>query len=128
MAVLNSYAVVSPQGGIGKSTIAFHLAARYAERHPKQNVLVIDLCPRAALSMMLLGGGRRGQAAVLSHGTAVTTKTVLGYLTSVVPGGSSAPFPDPHQYLLQVNSNNPYLTDNLPAVRRRQLRTYGRCN
>ena len=44
------------KGGVGKSTITFHSAMRYAELHPQTKILVIDLCPQANSSMMLLGG------------------------------------------------------------------------
>jgi cellulose biosynthesis protein BcsQ len=113
MAVLNSYGIWNNKGGVGKSTIAFHLAARYAEKHPEHNVLVIDLCPQANLSMMLLGGGIIGEAAVLNYCTAVTPRTVVGYLSSVIAGGSGAPLPDPMQFLVKVNSSNSHLTDNI---------------
>lgn len=65
MAVLRSYAIWNNKGGVGKSTITFHLASRYAEKHPDVNVLVIDLCPQSNSSMMLLGGGVQGEQHVL---------------------------------------------------------------
>lgn len=57
MAVKQSYAIWNNKGGVGKSTITFHVASRYAETNPNVNVLVLDLCPQANASMMLLGGG-----------------------------------------------------------------------
>jgi cellulose biosynthesis protein BcsQ len=57
MSVIRSYAVWNNKGGVGKSTITFHVAARYAEKNPDKRVLVIDLCPQSNSSMMLLGGG-----------------------------------------------------------------------
>ena len=45
MSLENSYALWNNKGGVGKSTITFHLSMRYAERNPKKKVLVIDLCP-----------------------------------------------------------------------------------
>ncbi len=47
MPLQNSYAVWNNKGGVGKSTITFHVASRYAENHPETNVLVIDLCPQS---------------------------------------------------------------------------------
>jgi cellulose biosynthesis protein BcsQ len=113
MTVLNSYGVWNNKGGVGKSTIAFHLAARYAEEHPNQSVLVIDLCPQANASMMLLGGGVTGENEVLRHCTAATPKTVVGYLSTVISGGTGAPLPNPMDYLVNVRSTNPNLTDNI---------------
>ena len=53
MSLINSYALWNNKGGVGKSTISFHLSMRYAETHPDAKVLVIDLCPQANSSMML---------------------------------------------------------------------------
>ncbi|WP_094187757.1 ParA family protein [Xanthomonas oryzae] len=41
------YVVWNNKGGVGKSTITFHVASRYAELNPEKQVLVIDLCPQA---------------------------------------------------------------------------------
>lgn len=113
MAILNKYGVWNNKGGVGKSTICFHLAARYAEQHPDTDVLVIDLCPQANASMMLLGGGTAGENAVLAHCTALTPRTVVGYLSSVISGGSGAPLPNPTDFLVQVSQSNRKLTDNI---------------
>lgn len=65
MSLINSYALWNNKGGVGKSTISFHLSMRYAETHPDAKVLVIDLCPQANSSMMLLGGGALGDERVV---------------------------------------------------------------
>ena len=41
------YAIWNNKGGVGKSTITFHLASRFAEKNPDKDVLVIDLCPQS---------------------------------------------------------------------------------
>jgi cellulose biosynthesis protein BcsQ len=101
------------KGGVGKSTITFHVAARYAEKHPTRNVLVIDLCPQGNVSMMLLGGGNTGEAAVLDFCTQSVPRTVVGYLSNVLAGGSGAPLPNPMEFLVQAKERNEHLTDNL---------------
>lgn len=113
MSLLQSYAVWNNKGGVGKSTITFHVAARYAERFPNRNVLVIDLCPQANSSMMLLGGGNTGEAAVLDYCTQAVPRTVVGYLSNVLAGGSGAPLPNPMDYLVQAQAKNAKLTSNL---------------
>ena len=113
MALLESYAVWNNKGGVGKSTITFHIAARYAESNPDCNVLVIDLCPQANASMMLLGGGTAGEANVLDCGTQPVPKTVVGYLSNVLAAGSGAPLPDPMDFVVPVSQYNQHLTDNL---------------
>jgi cellulose biosynthesis protein BcsQ len=55
------YVIWNNKGGVGKSTIVFNLAARYAQCNPTQRVLAIDLCPQANSTMMFLGGGNKGE-------------------------------------------------------------------
>ncbi|MEJ0034834.1 MAG: ParA family protein [Gammaproteobacteria bacterium] len=113
MSVLRSYAIWNNKGGVGKSTIAFHLASRYAEAHPARRVLVIDLCPQANSSMMLLGGGSSGETHVLSLCTEATPKTVVGYLSTVIAGGSGAPLPDPFKFIVRADKFNSAMPKNL---------------
>ena len=44
MALIHNYAIWNNKGGVGKSTITFHIASRYAEKHPEEDVFVIDMC------------------------------------------------------------------------------------
>lgn len=74
MALIHNYAIWNNKGGVGKSTITFHIASRYAEKHPQEDVFVIDMCPQANSSMMLLGGGTSGEINVLRHCTLQTPK------------------------------------------------------
>lgn len=113
MPILQSYAIWNNKGGVGKSTITFHLASRYAELNPDKKVLVIDLCPQSNSSMMLLGGGVQGEASVLQQCTAPVPKTVVGYLSAVVAGGAGAPLPNPFDYLTQVWQYNSRLPGNI---------------
>jgi cellulose biosynthesis protein BcsQ len=113
LALLNSYAIWNNKGGVGKSTIAFHLASRYAEAHPDQKVLVLDLCPQANSSMMLLGGGSNGEEHVLKLCTAVTPKTVVGYLSTVIARGAGAALPDPFEFIVPAKDYNTNMPTNL---------------
>ena len=54
MPLLNSFVIWNNKGGVGKTTLTFHMSTEYAIRHPKQQILVIDLCPQANVSMALL--------------------------------------------------------------------------
>lgn len=110
---VKSYALWNNKGGVGKSTITFHLAARYAELFPDQNVLVVDMCPQSNASMMLLGGGARGENQVLELCTMTTPKTVVGYMSTVLSGGQRAPLPDPGDFVFQVASKNTNMPKNL---------------
>lgn len=113
MSIIRSYAIWNNKGGVGKSTITFHLASRYAEANPKKKVLVIDLCPQSNSSMLLLGGGTVGEANVLSLCTAATPRTVVGYLSAVIAGGAGAPLPNPFDFVVSANGFNAEMPSNL---------------
>lgn len=113
MAILNRYGIWNNKGGVGKSTITFHLAVRYSEQNPSVDVLVIDLCPQANSSMMLLGGGTIGEQNVINFCVKPTPQTVVGYLSTVIGGGSGAPLPDPNKFAVKVDTYNSQLPNNL---------------
>ncbi|MEZ0251314.1 MAG: ParA family protein [Methylobacteriaceae bacterium] len=107
------YGIWNNKGGVGKSTITYHVASTFAAQNPDKNVLVIDLCPQANVSMMLLGGGVQGENAVLNFCTEAVPRTVVGYLSEVLSGGERAPLPDPMNFVTRVRDVNPHMTENL---------------
>lgn len=113
MAIIKNYAVWNNKGGVGKSTITFHLSSRYAETHPNEDVLVIDMCPQANVSMMLLGGGTAGESHVLNFCTQQTPKTVVGYVSQILSNGQGAQIPAPSSFYVQVSQFNRNMPDNL---------------
>ncbi len=54
------YAVWNNKGGTGKTFLTFMMAGEYAADNPEQKVVVIDLCPQANVSEIVLGGNGRG--------------------------------------------------------------------
>ena len=56
------YAVWNNKGGVGKTFLSFIVAAEYAEQHPDQHVVVVDMCPQANVSEIVLGGNGHGAA------------------------------------------------------------------
>ncbi|WP_437996858.1 ParA family protein [Sorangium sp. So ce185] len=114
MGLAGSYSIWNNKGGVGKSTITFHLASRYAEVHPKRNVLVIDLCPQSNSSMMLLGGGALGEDKALSFCQETPVpRTVVGYLSTVFSRGPAAPRPKWNEFLVKPSDFNKALMDNI---------------
>ena len=55
MPLLDSFVIWNNKGGVGKTTLSFHMATQYAKRHPDRNVLVLDLCSQANVSIAMLG-------------------------------------------------------------------------
>lgn len=41
------YGLWTNKGGVGKTTLTYHLATTYAELFPDKDVVVIDMCPQA---------------------------------------------------------------------------------
>lgn len=56
------YAIWNNKGGVGKTFLSFVLATEYALAHPERSVVVVDICPQANLSEIVLGGNGIGSA------------------------------------------------------------------
>ena len=55
------YAVWNNKGGVGKTFLSFMLSAEYALSNSKKIIIVVDMCPQANLSEILLGGNSAGR-------------------------------------------------------------------
>ncbi len=109
------YALWNNKGGVGKSYLTFQIAAEYARTHRNQRVLVLDLCPQANASSMLLGGIEAGEAAVEELSGTTPPKTIAGYIADRIV----SPYVDTHSganYLTHVRSINPHIPDNVYLV------------
>ncbi len=104
-----SYVIWNNKGGVGKSTITFHIASVYAENHPDRDVVIIDMCPQANSSMMFMGGGVEGEKELQRLISNTPPKTVVGYLTdSITKGDCKA-----SDYLLKLSDVNDKLSNNI---------------
>ena len=88
------YCVWNNKGGGGKTFLTYCLATTYAERHPDKKIVVVDMCPQANVSEMLLGGDGPGEENL--HKCYLHGRTVANYIKSryspTVLGRSSADF------------------------------------
>lgn len=105
-----SYVVWNNKGGVGKSTITFHIASVYAEMNPDRDVVVIDMCPQANVSMMLMGGGQTGEGHLQSLINNTFPKTVVGYITDSIINANTT---DITKYITNVHEKNNNLPQNL---------------
>lgn len=110
---MHAYAVWNNKGGTGKSTVTFHVASLFAEKNPDKNVLVLDLCPQANASMLLLGGGGNGEDRLLELCSQDNPKSVVGYISECILKRN---VPDLSRYLTQVHTRNAFMPKNLFLV------------
>lgn len=109
------YAVWNNKGGVGKSYLTFQLASEYARQNRDKKVLVIDLCPQANSSSMLLGGMINGENELNKIHSATQRKTISGYIedrirSPYIPTNTGA------NYLTKVSSHNNKIPDNVYLV------------
>jgi len=55
------YCIWNNKGGVGKTFLTYCLSTTYAARHPQKKVVVVDMCPQANVSEMILGGNGPGE-------------------------------------------------------------------
>lgn len=107
---MEAYSVWNNKGGTGKSTVTFHIASRFAEKNPDRKVLVVDMCPQANSSMLLLGGGQSGEAKLLSLCSQTTPQSVVGYISeAIITLGT----PNLSKFVIQAQSQNTNIPANL---------------
>lgn len=109
MPLEESYVIWNNKGGVGKTTLTFHIATQYARRNPTKAVLVIDLCPQANVSMALLSS-REQHGSTRLHELYGQNKTISFYLQkSLQPG----PMITADKFLTRVHDYNYQVPHNL---------------
>ena len=106
------YAIWNNKGGVGKSYLTFQLASEYARIHQGKKVLVIDLCPQANASSMLLGGMFEGEKRLNEIHSSESRKTIKTYIEDRI----LSPYVTPKtgaNYITNVSEYNDKITDNL---------------
>src|ERR1022692_3491481 len=109
------YAIWNNKGGVGKSYLTFQIASEYAKTHPNQRVLVIDLCPQANASSMLLGGIVKGEENLVAIASEPGRRTIAGYIDERI----RSPYVSPKvgaRFVLNVNVYNDQVPQNLYLV------------
>ena len=62
---IEKFGLWTNKGGVGKTTLTFHLSSLYAHLHPDDCVLLVDMCPQANLSSTVLTYGTGAQRGCL---------------------------------------------------------------
>nr|VFK44186.1 MAG: Cellulose biosynthesis protein BcsQ [Candidatus Kentron sp. SD]VFK77901.1 MAG: Cellulose biosynthesis protein BcsQ [Candidatus Kentron sp. SD] len=110
------YGIWNNKGGVGKTFLSFILGTEYAQTCGDKSVILVDMCPQANLSEIVLGGnGKGGDALAKILGQGNGRKTIGGYLDLRIES--------PHQitgseteFLLHLKDYNPELPENLYLI------------
>lgn len=109
------YALWNNKGGVGKSYLTFQIASEYARSHPDKKVLVLDLCPQANSSSMLLGGIIDGEAKLDELAVTLPKTTISGYMEDRI----HSPYVSPNtgsKFVIQAYNLNKNIPKNLFLV------------
>lgn len=105
------------KGGTGKTTLAFQVICEFARQNPKKKVLVIDVCPQANLSELLLGGlNQKGSDILLMRQGLTPRATIGGYFQMRLPSPYSAPNFNPNDFLTKPSRYNSYIEENIDLL------------
>lgn len=111
------YGFWNNKGGTGKTSLAFQAVARYAELNPQKRILVIDVCPQANISELLLGGlTNQGGNRLLAQQGRVPRCSLGGYFQIRLPSPYSPPIFSAHDYITRPNTLNPAIPANVSLV------------
>lgn len=111
------YAFWNNKGGTGKTSLAFQAIARYASIHTTRRVLVLDMCPQANLSELMLGGlNNKGSDKLLERYGIVPRCSLGGYFQLRLPSPFSPPVFDSHNFITQPNKINAGIPHNIDLV------------
>ncbi len=107
------YAFWNNKGGTGKTSLSFQTITMYAQKHPDEKVLAIDLCPQANLSELLLGGLLGNGASNLNSLYTTKRKSVGGYFQDRLPSPFTMPQLNCGEYIVQPIRYNKAIPKNV---------------
>lgn len=111
------YAFWNNKGGTGKTSLAFQAITRYAEFNPDKSVLVLDMCPQANISEMLLGGMTNGGSAkLIQQQGKIPRCSIGGYFQTRLPSPYAPPVFNAHNYIMTPHWENAAIPKNVSLV------------
>ena len=111
---MKKYAFWNNKGGTGKTSLAFQAIATYAEQHPDEKILALDLCPQANLSELFLGGLLgSGSNNLLQLQSGKPRSSVGGYFEYRLPSPYTVPKITATNFLCTPNHFNSAVANNI---------------
>ncbi|WP_290056935.1 ParA family protein [Amycolatopsis solani] len=112
-----TYAYWNNKGGTGKTSLCFQSICFYANAHPEERVLAIDVCPQANLSELFLGGlANGGSDRLLARQGETIRATIGGYFQLRLPSPYSAPNFNPDDFLTHPVEYNEHVPENVDLI------------
>ncbi len=118
-AVAVKYAIWNNKGGVGKTFLTFMLSTEYAYRCPQKKVVLIDMCPQANLTEIILGGNSRGSAIlddIVKEHKNGGRLTIGGYFDQRLSKPDDNKIGSESSYCIRVKDYNENLPENLYLV------------
>lgn len=105
------------KGGTGKTSLAFQATCAFAQQNPNMRILVLDVCPQANLSELLLGGQEKGggNALLALHGQA-GRRSIGGYFQSRLPKPYDKTDLHPRSYISVPHESNDSIPENISLL------------
>lgn len=111
------YAFWNNKGGTGKTSLAFQAICRYAALNPKKRILVLDMCPQANLSELMLGGlNNKGSDKLLKRQGLVPRCSLGGYFQLRLPSPYTTPKFVAQDFLTKPSEFNAGVAKNVDLV------------
>ena len=112
--MIKKYCIWNNKGGVGKTFLTYLMATEYANSHPEEDVAVIDMCPQANISEILLGGNGKGQSNLEKQYE--DGVTIANYIQNRYKNGRDSILGSESSYFVDVSKINKKLPRNLKLV------------
>lgn len=108
---MKKYCIWNNKGGVGKTFLTYLLATEYAKNNQDKQVIVVDMCPQANVSEILLGGNGSGQENL----DKIFDKnlTIASYIKKRASEGSGFLSLNINDYFIKIDTYNSQLPNNL---------------
>ncbi len=105
------YCIWNNKGGVGKTFLTYCLASEYAIKNPNKYVVVIDMCPQANISEMMLGGNGLGEENL--NKLYEKERTIASYIKSRYDRSRFGKLGNELSFFVQVSEYNRNMPSNL---------------
>lgn len=105
------YCIWNNKGGVGKTFLTYCLSIEYALKNPDKKVVVIDICPQANVSEMLLGGNGIGEQNLATCYD--NERTIASYIKSRYDSSRFGKMGNEISYFVKIKEFNEEIPENM---------------